>query len=206
MIKIYFTLTLALLLACKDTKINNDAIASVAKTQEQIETENDEKKARMRIAEIGNMSPISTLLDQDSASISTEEFKGKIVVIDFWATWCSPCIDEAPKFKALEKQYENDKIEFITVSIDDEFTYWKAYILENDWQTNNYWFGMKETDPFFAYMYSEMEFRGETKTVVGLPKYVILSPTGKIAHNQAPKPSDPNLEEEIKLMLKKHAS
>jgi thiol-disulfide isomerase/thioredoxin len=208
--KIYTLLAFAILLGCRESSVNSnvndDLLASVAKTEEQAKLVNKNKKDRMQIAQIGNTSPIGTLLNQDSVIISTKNFNGKLLVIDFWATWCSPCIDEAPKFKELEKKYENERIEFITVSVDDEFNYWKDYIVENNWKTDNYWFGMKETDPFFAFMYSEMEIRGAKKTLIGLPKYVILSPAGEILNNQSSKPSDPKFEEEIILMIEKHAS
>lgn len=50
--------------------------------------------------------------------ISMNELEGKVVVIDFWATWCGPCIAEIPHMKELYKEYKDQGVEFIGVSLD----------------------------------------------------------------------------------------
>lgn len=131
---------------------------------------------------------------------------GKLLIIDFWATWCSPCLEATPSFKKLEAKYENDKVEFITVAIDGEFAYWKKYVEENKWATNNYWLGMQEAQPFFSFMYSEQEIENEKMILVAHPKYVIISPDGKIINNQAASPTKEEFETELKLLIEKYAS
>jgi thiol-disulfide isomerase/thioredoxin len=206
MIKYWIIIGLIILLGCADKKPKEELKGSVTKMEHQIKSEMEIKRDRMEIASIGNLAPEGYILDIDSIQNTTKYFEGKLLIIDFWATWCSPCIDEAPKFKELEKKYENEKIEFITVSVDDEYNYWKDYIIENSWQTDNYWFGMKESNQFFSYMYSEVEIDSTKTILIVLPKYVIISPKGKILNNQASKPSDPKFEEELKQLIKKHAT
>jgi len=52
------------------------------------------------------------------AAISMKDLRGKVVVIDFWATWCGPCVAEMPKMKNLYKEYRDQGVEFIGVSLD----------------------------------------------------------------------------------------
>jgi thiol-disulfide isomerase/thioredoxin len=51
-------------------------------------------------------------------SISMADLKGKVVVIDFWATWCGPCVAELPTMKKLYAEYQPKGVEFIGVSLD----------------------------------------------------------------------------------------
>jgi thiol-disulfide isomerase/thioredoxin len=50
--------------------------------------------------------------------VSMRRLKGKVVVVDFWATWCGPCVEEMPKMKQLYAQYRSRGVEFIGVSLD----------------------------------------------------------------------------------------
>lgn len=59
---------------------------------------------------------------QDAVSgraVSMNDLKGKVVVIDFWATWCGPCVAELPQMKKLYDQYHDEGVEFIGVSLDE---------------------------------------------------------------------------------------
>ena len=51
--------------------------------------------------------------------ISMKTLKGKVLVIDFWATWCPPCVAEMPNMKKLYAQYKDQGVEFIGISLDD---------------------------------------------------------------------------------------
>ena len=51
-------------------------------------------------------------------TVSTRNLKGKVLVIDFWATWCGPCVAEMPHMKELYAKYHDQGVEFIGVSLD----------------------------------------------------------------------------------------
>jgi thiol-disulfide isomerase/thioredoxin len=53
-------------------------------------------------------------------AVSMEQFRGKVVVVDFWATWCGPCVDVMPKMKAIHDRYKEKGVEFIGISLDRE--------------------------------------------------------------------------------------
>jgi thiol-disulfide isomerase/thioredoxin len=60
------------------------------------------------------------LKDVDGKPVDLREFKGKVVVLDFWATWCPPCKTEIPGYIALQKKYADDGLVVIGVSCDTD--------------------------------------------------------------------------------------
>jgi thiol-disulfide isomerase/thioredoxin len=54
------------------------------------------------------------------SAIAMKDLKGKVVVVDFWATWCGPCVAEMPKMKSLYAEYKEKGVEFIGVSLDQK--------------------------------------------------------------------------------------
>jgi thiol-disulfide isomerase/thioredoxin len=63
--------------------------------------------------------PTWKLQDLNGRPISSEDLKGKVVVVDFWATWCGPCRMEIPGYIALQRKYEKDGLVIVGVSLDD---------------------------------------------------------------------------------------
>jgi thiol-disulfide isomerase/thioredoxin len=70
----------------------------------------------LRSAQMGSVLPQFTGEDfMTGQDITTDQFQGKLVYLDFWATWCSPCIAEFPKLKDLVKEYGKDQFEIIGI-------------------------------------------------------------------------------------------
>ncbi|MBL9218823.1 MAG: TlpA family protein disulfide reductase [Opitutaceae bacterium] len=66
----------------------------------------------------GRPAPAWKLRDLDGREVSSDQFKGKVVVVDFWATWCGPCVEEIPGYIALQKKYGPAGLAIIGVSLD----------------------------------------------------------------------------------------
>ena len=64
--------------------------------------------------------PAWKLMDVDGKPVSLAEFKGKVVILDFWATWCPPCRTEIPGYIALQKKYASEGLAVIGVSVDTD--------------------------------------------------------------------------------------
>jgi len=63
-----------------------------------------------------------SLPDELGKSHSISEWKGKIIIINFWATWCPPCLKEIPDFIALQKELSNKEVQFIGIAVEDQQT------------------------------------------------------------------------------------
>lgn len=64
--------------------------------------------------------PAWELNDLDGKQIKLSDFKGKVVILNFWATWCAPCRVEIPGFVALQKKYGDKGLAMIGVSVDEQ--------------------------------------------------------------------------------------
>lgn len=64
--------------------------------------------------------PAWKLKDVNGHEVSSAELKGKVVVVDFWATWCGPCRMEIPGYVALQKKYGRDKLVIVGMSVDQQ--------------------------------------------------------------------------------------
>ena len=69
--------------------------------------------------EAGPMAPDFSLPDLSGKNVSLEKYRGKVVLLDFWATWCSPCRMTIPVLINLQEQYRKKGLAILGVSIDD---------------------------------------------------------------------------------------
>jgi len=66
------------------------------------------------------LAPSFTLKDLDGENVSLSDFSGKVIILDFWATWCPPCIKEIPHFIELYEQYKDKGCVIVGIALDRE--------------------------------------------------------------------------------------
>lgn len=64
------------------------------------------------------------------ADLSLKQFAGKIVVLDFWATWCPPCRESVPELRELTRKYDPSKLILISISADEDDSAWRQFITD----------------------------------------------------------------------------
>ena len=89
----------------------------------------EEKEMRERMRE-GNPAPEFTFQNEKGKTINIKKLKGKIIVLDFWASWCGPCRKEIPNVKKVYAEYKDKGIQFLSVSIDAKKEAWTKALKE----------------------------------------------------------------------------
>lgn len=106
--------------------------------------------------------------------IDLKSFRGKVVLVDFWATWCSPCRSELPNVKKMYEKYHKQGFEIISISLDTNLDTCKKYIEEQKLD----WYHIGDGKGWGAKL-------AKKHKVPGIPCAVLVGKDGKILHTSA---------------------
>lgn len=76
--------------------------------------------AEENTAAVSRPAPAWKLMDLEGKEVTSTQFQGKVVVVDFWATWCPPCVKEIPGYIELQKKYGSEGLVIVGVSLDQK--------------------------------------------------------------------------------------
>ncbi len=121
--------------------------------------------------------PDFSFIDEKQVAQSLKQFLGSYVVLDVWATWCTPCKENAPYFYDYAEKYQSTNIKFVAISVDQNIDDWLLQKTKNphiiNWITS--W-----DNPFMNHF-----------GIDGIPRYILLDPTGSVLSASLPQPRMP---------------
>jgi len=151
-------------------------------------------RAQTTSATIELKQKIIDLNDPEYANLTFDDilakYRGKVIYLDFWASWCSPCKREMPHSLKLQETFAGKDVVFVYISSDKTADPWKAAIdrlgLTGELYRANYEVKMDYATRF---------------NVRYIPRYILIDKKGNVADDNAKRPSNPNVVKDINALL-----
>ena len=126
--------------------------------------------------------------DIEGNEFSLSSFKGDLVYVDVWATWCGPCKAEIPSLQKLESDYHGKDITFMSVSVDTDKEAWQKMVAEKELGGVQLWAdGWSKITKDYA--------------IFGIPRFMLFDSEGNVISTNAPRPSSDEIRELLEANL-----
>jgi thiol-disulfide isomerase/thioredoxin len=158
-----------------------------------IQLQTSYKNAQLQKAITGKQSASFDYENHKGGKTKLEDFKGKYVYLDIWATWCGPCRAEIPSLKKIEEKYHGKNIEFVSISVDTDKDHekWKKFVTDKE-------LGGVQLFADKNWMSDFIQSYG----INAIPRFILLDPQGNVVSADANRPSDSKLQEQLDKLLK----
>ena len=120
------------------------------------------------------------------------KYKGRVIFVDFWASWCAPCRASFPYSKKLKSEYKSKDVVFLYISIDSDFEKWEKTSEKE---------GLTDENSLLAVNYPTASFFKELQ-MKNIPRYLLFNKDGKLVQKNAPQPNSESIREELNALLK----
>lgn len=101
---------------------------------------------------IGKTAPDFNFVSDNGDLVQLSSFHGKIVVIDFWATWCPPCVAQFPHYDSLKTKFKEKEVVFLSISIDESKARWEKFLKKRHHTGIQLWSGPVKPSYYFTLM------------------------------------------------------
>ncbi len=114
----------------------------------------------------------------DGKPFDISQYKGKVVIVDFWATWCGPCLAELPNLKKIYEKYHDRGLEIVGVNLDDDGEQLAKFLKDNDypWKILHDSQSKKADEKKRGFSDPNAEFYG----ITGIPTIILIDRKGKV--------------------------
>lgn len=129
--------------------------------------------------EIGSIAPDFSVNDWKGMPFDLSDLRGRYVLIDLWASWCSPCVDKFPEIMSLYKKYHTKGFEVLAISKDYTVDDWQSAIKKYGLEDWYHVMGMKDPEKYWKQIYCNDDIV-EKYPMSALPKMILIDRDGQI--------------------------